>query len=139
MLTVLGGLAEFERELIRARTSEGRERAKARGQSLGRPFKLTRTSGARRFAAAIGAKRSATSLAATTSTPARFHGSPLEATLVCAGSLNSIVPLRPDLPEIDTSLDRHGFCPSRRSEFGNDAVDGTTATADYKHVLYYPA
>ncbi len=31
MLTVLGGLAEFERELIRARTGEGRERAKARG------------------------------------------------------------------------------------------------------------
>jgi DNA invertase Pin-like site-specific DNA recombinase len=31
MLTVLGGLAEFERDLIRARTSEGRDRAKARG------------------------------------------------------------------------------------------------------------
>src|ERR1700744_253561 len=28
MLTVLGGLAEFERDLIRSRTSEGRERAK---------------------------------------------------------------------------------------------------------------
>ena len=41
MLTMLGGLAEFERELIRARTGEGRARAKARGQSLGRPFKLT--------------------------------------------------------------------------------------------------
>lgn len=41
MLTVLGGLAEFERELIRARTSEGRERAKARGQHMGRPSKLT--------------------------------------------------------------------------------------------------
>jgi DNA invertase Pin-like site-specific DNA recombinase len=41
MLTVLGGLAEFERELIRARTSEGRAQAKANGQSLGRPFKLT--------------------------------------------------------------------------------------------------
>src|SRR6476620_3310451 len=41
MLTVLGGLAEFERELIRARTSEGRARAKANGKSLGRPFKLT--------------------------------------------------------------------------------------------------
>ena len=26
MLTVLGGLAEFERELIRARTGEGRSR-----------------------------------------------------------------------------------------------------------------
>jgi DNA invertase Pin-like site-specific DNA recombinase len=42
MLTVLGGLAKFERELIRARTAEGRARAKERGQSLGRPFKLTR-------------------------------------------------------------------------------------------------
>ena len=41
MLTVLGWLAEFERELIRARTDEGRARAKARGKSLGRPFKLT--------------------------------------------------------------------------------------------------
>jgi DNA invertase Pin-like site-specific DNA recombinase len=41
MLTVLGGLAEFERELIKARTSEGRERAKARGVHMGRPPKLT--------------------------------------------------------------------------------------------------
>jgi DNA invertase Pin-like site-specific DNA recombinase len=41
MLTVLGGLAEFERELIRARTGEGRARAKARGVKLGRRFKLT--------------------------------------------------------------------------------------------------
>lgn len=41
MLTVLGGIAEFERDLIRARTSEGRARAKAEGRSLGRPFKLT--------------------------------------------------------------------------------------------------
>jgi DNA invertase Pin-like site-specific DNA recombinase len=41
ILTVLGGLAEFERELIRARTGEGRERAKARGVRMGRPPKLT--------------------------------------------------------------------------------------------------
>jgi DNA invertase Pin-like site-specific DNA recombinase len=41
MLTVLAGLAEFERELIRARTSEGWERAKANGVKLGRKFKLT--------------------------------------------------------------------------------------------------
>jgi DNA invertase Pin-like site-specific DNA recombinase len=41
MLTVLGGLAEFERELIRARTSEGRARAVARGVKLGRPPTLT--------------------------------------------------------------------------------------------------
>jgi DNA invertase Pin-like site-specific DNA recombinase len=36
MVTVLGGLAEFERELIRARTGEGRERAKANGVKMGR-------------------------------------------------------------------------------------------------------
>jgi DNA invertase Pin-like site-specific DNA recombinase len=41
MLTVLGGLAEFERDLIRARTTEGRDRAKARGVKMGRPSKLT--------------------------------------------------------------------------------------------------
>ena len=41
MLTVLGGLAEFERELIRARTGEGRTRAKARGVKMGPKFKLT--------------------------------------------------------------------------------------------------
>jgi DNA invertase Pin-like site-specific DNA recombinase len=42
MLTVLGGLAEFERELIRARTAEGRSRAKARGIHMGRPPALNR-------------------------------------------------------------------------------------------------
>jgi DNA invertase Pin-like site-specific DNA recombinase len=41
MLTVLGGLAEFERELIRARTDDGRTRAKARGVRFGRPKSLT--------------------------------------------------------------------------------------------------
>ena len=41
MLTVLGGLAEFERELIRARTGDGRERAKAKGVRFGRPPKMT--------------------------------------------------------------------------------------------------
>ena len=41
MLTVLGGLAEFERDLIRVRTGEGRARAKARGVRLGRKPKLT--------------------------------------------------------------------------------------------------
>jgi DNA invertase Pin-like site-specific DNA recombinase len=41
MLTILGGLAEFERELIRARTGEGRKRAQDRGVRVGRPRKLT--------------------------------------------------------------------------------------------------
>ena len=38
MLTVLGGLAEFERELIHPRTGEGRKRAKERGVRFGRPL-----------------------------------------------------------------------------------------------------
>src|SRR6516225_128914 len=41
MVTVLAGLAEFERELILARTSDGRARAKARGVRFGRPVALT--------------------------------------------------------------------------------------------------
>lgn len=41
MLTVIGGLADFERELIRTRTGEGRARAVARGVRLGRKPKLT--------------------------------------------------------------------------------------------------
>jgi DNA invertase Pin-like site-specific DNA recombinase len=41
MVTVLAGLAEFERELIRARTGEGRARAKANGVKMGRKPKLT--------------------------------------------------------------------------------------------------
>ena len=41
MLTVLGGLAEFERELIKSRTSEGRKRSKERGQAFGPKPKLT--------------------------------------------------------------------------------------------------
>src|SRR6476620_7169378 len=41
MLTVLGGLAEFERDLIRARTGDGRKRAKDRGVRFGRPAALT--------------------------------------------------------------------------------------------------
>lgn len=41
MLTVLGGLAEFERTLISDRTSEGRKRAKARGVHMGRPSALS--------------------------------------------------------------------------------------------------
>ena len=41
ILTVLGGLAEFERSLIAERTAEGRERARRAGRRLGRPPKLS--------------------------------------------------------------------------------------------------
>jgi DNA invertase Pin-like site-specific DNA recombinase len=41
MLTALGGLAEFERTLIRARTEDGRKRGLAAGIRFGRKPKLT--------------------------------------------------------------------------------------------------
>ena len=41
MLTVLGGLAEYERHLILSRTAEGRTRAKANGVRFGRHPALT--------------------------------------------------------------------------------------------------
>src|SRR5215813_20156 len=41
LLNILGSIAEFERELIRSRTSEGRSRAKARGVRFGRKPALT--------------------------------------------------------------------------------------------------
>jgi DNA invertase Pin-like site-specific DNA recombinase len=41
MLTVLGGLVEFERSLIIARTTEGRQRAMQNGVRFGRKPKLT--------------------------------------------------------------------------------------------------
>ena len=41
ILTVLGGLAEFERSLIAEQTAEGRECARRAGRRLGRPPKLS--------------------------------------------------------------------------------------------------
>jgi DNA invertase Pin-like site-specific DNA recombinase len=41
MLTILGGLAEFERSLIKARTDVGIKRAREAGIKFGRPSKLT--------------------------------------------------------------------------------------------------
>src|SRR5262245_1755583 len=41
MITILAGLATFERHLIRARTDEGRKRAQARGVRFKRPNKLS--------------------------------------------------------------------------------------------------
>ena len=41
LVTMLAGIAEFERELIKARTGEGRKRAQARGVRFGPPPALT--------------------------------------------------------------------------------------------------
>jgi len=41
MVTILAGLATFDRHLIKSRTDEGRRRAQARGVKFGRKLKLT--------------------------------------------------------------------------------------------------
>src|SRR6516162_9448063 len=46
IVTVLGGLAECERELILARTGDGRARARTKGVKFGRPLSLTRRTNA---------------------------------------------------------------------------------------------
>jgi len=53
MLTVLGGLAEFERDLIRARTGEGRKRAMAASVKFGRKPKSSHTRPTRPSAASM--------------------------------------------------------------------------------------
>ena len=67
MLTVLGRLAEFERDLIRARTGEGRARAAARGQKMGRPSISPTIRSPSRSSAETKARRLPRSRAATTS------------------------------------------------------------------------
>ncbi len=74
MLTVLGGLAEFERELIRARTGEGRERAKARGVHMGRPPNSPSIRRKRRSNAVTRARRRARLRGCSVSRTARFRG-----------------------------------------------------------------
>jgi DNA invertase Pin-like site-specific DNA recombinase len=41
IMTIFAGIAEFERDLIRERTSAGREAARKRGVRFGRPHKLS--------------------------------------------------------------------------------------------------
>jgi DNA invertase Pin-like site-specific DNA recombinase len=65
---VLGGLAEFERSLILARTGEGRARAKKRGvRFVGNRSSSMRISAMKRAGAAMQAKRWSTSPAPTAS------------------------------------------------------------------------
>jgi len=42
MFTMLGAIAEFERDIIKERTAEGREKAKAKGTHMGRKGKPTK-------------------------------------------------------------------------------------------------
>ena len=73
MSTVLGGLAEFERELIRARTDEGRRRAKARGSDFGGSSSPHSISARRPSRDGWRENRRPKSVGATTLVTRRFH------------------------------------------------------------------
>jgi DNA invertase Pin-like site-specific DNA recombinase len=70
MVTVLGGLAEFERELILARTGDGRARAKAKG--------VKRQEAIQRLAAGEAQAGIARSCNVSQSTISRLHPLPFE-------------------------------------------------------------
>lgn len=72
----IGYLAEFERDLIRARAGEGRKRAIARGVKMGRPSKLTphqKKEALRRVAAGEPIREVALSYNVHNSTISRLH------------------------------------------------------------------
>jgi DNA invertase Pin-like site-specific DNA recombinase len=71
---VLGALAQFERDLIRACAGEGRTREKVSGVKLGRRPKLTPHQHREALLAARAASPSPKSRAATMSATVRFHG-----------------------------------------------------------------
>src|SRR5512139_2839723 len=87
LLAILGGLAEFERELILARTSDGRDRAKARGVKFGRPQAMTphqRQEALQRLQEGEAQADIARSYAVSQATISRLLPSPFEAISVAA-------------------------------------------------------
>jgi DNA invertase Pin-like site-specific DNA recombinase/predicted nucleotidyltransferase len=128
MITVLGGLAEFERELIRARTGEGRERAKARGVQLGRRPTLTRHQRADALAA----------LSAGTATQAdlarRFAVSQSTISRLANKAADTIT--RPPAPRIDAETERAARVFLKRIEdkypFSDAILYGSRARGDHK-------
>jgi DNA invertase Pin-like site-specific DNA recombinase len=89
MVTVLGGLAEFERELILARTGDSRARAKAKGVKFGRPLSLTlhqRQEAIQRLAAGEAQADIARTYNVSQSTISRLHPLPFEYCAVVAAS-----------------------------------------------------
>jgi predicted nucleotidyltransferase len=127
MITVLGGLAEFERELIRARTGEGRKRAKARGVHLGRQPTLTPHQRAEALAA----------LAAGTATQAdlarRFDVS--ESTISRMANRAADTIAQPPAPRIDAETERAARVFLKRLECKYSVTDailyGSRARGDH--------
>ena len=127
MLTVLGGLAEFERELIRARTGAGLDRARARGVHMGRPPKLN-----------LGEQREALkALAEGAATQAdvarRFHLS--QSTISRLAQKVAPLPL-PVRPALDAEAERAARVFMQRIEGAYPAVEalvfGSRARGDHK-------
>ena len=88
LITMLGGIAEFERSLILARTSDGRSRAKARGVRFGRPQALDhhqRAEAIQRLAEGATQADLARSYGVSQATISRLQPSPFEASEAAVG------------------------------------------------------
>jgi DNA invertase Pin-like site-specific DNA recombinase/predicted nucleotidyltransferase len=107
LVTMLGGLAEFERELIGARLRDGRARAKAKGEHIGRPLALTEHQ----------RRRAICALRAGTATQAELAGEfrVSEATIWRMAEQADIPPLRAR-PALDADTERAARAFLRRLE-----------------------
>jgi DNA invertase Pin-like site-specific DNA recombinase/predicted nucleotidyltransferase len=116
MLTVLGGLAEFERELVRLRTGEGRTRAKARGVHMGRPPKLTPTQRREGLQALARGEATQADLAR------RFHVS--KSAISRLADKTASPPVAPVRPTLDVETERAARAFMQRIEGKFRAIEG---------------
>lgn len=129
MITVLGGLAEFEAGLIRARTGEGRKRAKARGVHLGRKPTLTLRQRADALQALSAGTESQADLAR------RFAVSASTISRLASQAADTL--MRPPAPRIiDADTERAARVFLKRIEdkypFSDAILYGSRARGDYK-------
>ena len=113
MLTIMGGIAEFERGLIRKRCEEGIERAKAKGKQFGRPTALDAASAAHRRALRAG-ETMAEWRASTSAVKRRFGGRSDEC------PLPSLTTAKDRQVVFSTGMDARSArtSPARRSRYG---------------------
>jgi len=127
IIAMVEGLAEFERGLIRARADEGRRRAKARGQHMGRPPTLT----PRQRSEAVEALQDGTATQADLAR--RFAVS--QSTISRLASKAADTPTQPAAPRIDAETERAARVFLERIEdkypFSDAILYGSRARGDH--------
>ena len=125
MLTVLRGLAEFERELIVSRTTEGRARAKAEGRPIGRKPKLTPQQQAQDLADLKAGRVSQADLA-------RRHKVAESTISRMVAKAAAGLPARPRKPDPETLRAAKAFLDRLRGQYVEALLYGSRARGDHK-------